>query len=443
MVSTTLDGPVVPRDVHNIVLRDVRFHSPIKRVTSTTNFALITIGIREGEYTTWVGSWDQSSQSIEGASPSSALDDARHGMRLKSEQSVVVKVEVTGSPQTLQGARVNFLLARVGGRSGQARPLVAAGAQVADADTATALSALETQVNSGLSEWEESVQLTDPVGLVTSGTFQGRLQLDTAIQISLQRFTGNWVEVAGEAISIGSDGLTVASTDGLLSSSGGITATAPSISTLYYAYVGEDGLRLSATAPSSNLGTLYLGTDSTTSQWRFAGWVYVNGSSQFADSETAREVVNYYNRQIARLYTCPAYSDDGLWTSYIQSSVNWAKLNAGTGSDVTFIANGEDSVELIASMRAVLNNIGQTYGVAIGTDFTTAATVEVEATGTNTGVERKNYTAPLDYSPAVGHHTASILGRQNAGIATIYADAARYGAVADPAETYLVGWVMT
>lgn len=166
MPVITLNGPVVPNGTHNVVLRDALFHSPIERVTSKDDYVTLRVGVREDAYTTWIGTWDQSGQSIEGANPVSILDATRPGMRLKSGQAVVVQVFSTGAPQTVVGARVTFRLGLVGGRDGRAKPLVAAGAAVADVNSRMAISALERQINSGgLSEWDDAVELQDPTGV--------------------------------------------------------------------------------------------------------------------------------------------------------------------------------------------------------------------------------------------------------------------------------------
>jgi hypothetical protein len=446
MSTVTLNGPVVARGVHNVVLRDAVFHSPVSRDASAVSYHHITVGIREGEYTSWVGSWDQSVQSIEAGEPRSVLNDGRAGMRLKAGQAIVVMVETVGSPATLSGSRLNFTLALVGGRDGPAKPLVAAGALLADSNSRTALATIERQINDGgLSEWEEAVQLVDPVTQGTAGTFQGRLQRDSSTQISVQRWSGDWIEVGGEFLAIGTSGAVLTTSDGLLSSAGAITSTAPSSSTLYYVYVGavdgEAQLRLSATAPTRVGGIYYLGAASNEARWRFVGWAYLNASTQFTDSETAREVVNYHNRVRVRLLNCPAYNNGNAQTSYTQASTTYAKVNGGTNSDVSFIANGEDAIPLEVTMRAVLNVVGGIHGPAIGIDGVT----DVETSGNclQAGSERIHTTVPRVYAPtSAGRHVASLLGRQSSGTATIYADIARNGASADPKQTFISGWAM-
>ena len=164
-MSITFNGPVVPLDVNNEILRDALFHSPIERLPNRTSAHLIEIGVREGAYTTWVGTWDQSQQKVKGATPTSILDEGRKGMRLRAGQAIVVKVTSIGTPASLVGSRITFTLSLVGGRDGPAKPLIAAGTLVADASTRTSLKALEKQINTGgLAEWDDAVALQDTTG---------------------------------------------------------------------------------------------------------------------------------------------------------------------------------------------------------------------------------------------------------------------------------------
>ena len=231
MSEIVLNGPVIAAGVHNVVLKDALLHSPDQRLSSPRDYYEIKIGIREGAFTSWVGTYDQSAQKVDAADPISILDIDRPGMRLKAGQAIVIKVKPEGTPDTLAGARVNFRLARVGGRDGPAKPLVSSGVAAADPNARTSLATLERQVNR-TAQWEESVQLVDPVAPAPSGAFQGRLQVDSVTQISLQRFGGNWVEVDGRPVSVSSDGLSLISTDELLEATGSVGSTAPSSSTL-------------------------------------------------------------------------------------------------------------------------------------------------------------------------------------------------------------------
>jgi hypothetical protein len=164
MPSTiTIDGPVVPVNADNEVLRDAFLHSPGARVVSSSSYHLIEVGIREGAFTSWIGSWNQSRQKIDAATPTSILDVGRKGMRLKAAQTLVVRVTASGAPLSLRGTGVTFRFALVGGRDGPARALVTSGAIMSDLDSRAAIASLERQINTGgLAQWDETVALLDP-----------------------------------------------------------------------------------------------------------------------------------------------------------------------------------------------------------------------------------------------------------------------------------------
>lgn len=174
MAAITINGPVVPAGVHNVVLRDAQFNSTVSRLTAPADYVKIEVGVREGAYTTWIGTWDQSKQKIDASTPISILDSARLGMRLKEQQAIVVKVTVLGRTSSIVGSRITFRLALVGGRDGPARPLVSAGSTASDPNSRVALAALENQINlGGLSEWEDPVALVDPPGVASIGYVSG------------------------------------------------------------------------------------------------------------------------------------------------------------------------------------------------------------------------------------------------------------------------------
>jgi hypothetical protein len=199
MSSTiTLDGPVVPSDADNQILKDALLHSPIDRFQSESNRYLIEVGVREGVYTSWVGSWDQSSQKVAAGTPTSILDTNRLGMRLKAGQVIVVRVTATGAPFSLRGCAVTLRLALAGGRDGRARPLVASNAQIQDSYTRTAVAALERQINTGgLAQWDESVALRDPAEIAGPAL---RLPAVTPVQITANQNDYNPAGLASAAV---------------------------------------------------------------------------------------------------------------------------------------------------------------------------------------------------------------------------------------------------
>lgn len=367
MTTITINGPAIRKGLHNVVLREALIHSPSRRLSNANSYHRVRVGVREGQFTSWIGTWNQATQKLEAASPQSILDEGQRSRRMKSGQAIVIEIKAEGTPPSLSGCRLDLRFAQVGGRGGQAKPLVNSGAQVADPNSRSAIVTLERQINGGLSEWEDSVQLIDPVSLAGTGTFQGRMQRDSSTQISVQRYNGNWIEVDGEAVSIGDDGLSITTSDPLVEASGGVGSSTPGANTLYYVYVSASGIRLSGTAPSRYRGVYYLGDSGSARLWRFVGWVRTDASTQFVDDETDRLVVNYYNRLRTSVLLTPDYNDNNGPTTYTTTSTTWVVKETGS-----YIANGEDTIHLFAF--AVVDNSGANLSyVGIGENSSTDA----------------------------------------------------------------------
>src|SRR5437016_14441337 len=72
-----------------------------------------------------------------------------------------------------------------------------------------------------------------------TNAMQGRLQADSTTQMSLQRYSGDTVEVNGLNVSIGTSGITRLTTDNLITSTGADAGAAMAVSTLYYVYLSN------------------------------------------------------------------------------------------------------------------------------------------------------------------------------------------------------------
>jgi hypothetical protein len=444
MAELVLNGPAIPRDTHNVVLRDALIHSPVARGISRTDYYKVDVGVREGEFTTWIGTWREDEQPLASATPLCILDDDRRSMRLREKQSIVVRITPEGTPASLVGTRVNFRLGRVGRKDGANKALVSGGASVRDANTRTALSTMERQINTVLSEWEDGVQLRDPVPLVSVGTFQGRLQVDSTTVITLQPYVGDWIEVNGAAVSITNDAPTIdgfevdASADTLLAATGEIGTTSLSSDTLYYVYVHATlGLRCSTTSPTAVNGVKYLNDTDSGPDWRFCGWVRTNGSTQFVDDSTNRHLVNYYNRRVKHIILTPAYADGNSETTFTETGTSYSAANSGTGSTGSYIANGEDAVRAQVSGRMVNSGANDTC-LGIGDNSTTAAAAAIEHTGTSEAPASTQYAS----IPSEGYRTISMLTAVSGGTGTYTADFARRGSAADPIGTVLIAEIM-
>lgn len=283
-------------------------------------------------------------------------------------------------------------------------------------------------------------------GGTVTGIMQGRLQRDSATQVSLQRYCGDIVEINGSDVSLGASGIALSSTDNLITSTGADAGSAMAVNTLYYIYLSNgtaspfpSDLRASTTAPTSFNGVKYLGASGNAANWRFMGYVRTidnAGSANFVDSETQRFVVNHYNRLKANLFTCPAYNDNDTQTTYTTTSTTWTPANGGTGSKVEWVGNGEDEVTLSVHGVCQIGGLNNAR-LGIGIDSTSTAAASVVPT---TSLVPMSCSAVA--GKTVGHHSSDILVSVSGSTGTYRADDVRNGGSSDPKQTYLIGQIM-
>jgi hypothetical protein len=422
----------------NEVLRGVSIYSGDDRARSATDYHVVRVGMKVSGNVEWLATWDQRSQAMREGEPLSILPASREGMRLPQDSVIVGEVTTIGFPTPLRGSSVDLDLSLTGGSTLGRRALVSLGAN-SSRDVQTLADGVNT---SGVAEKVVRIPLGE-AREIPEGAFQGRVQMDSTTQISLQRYGGNWIEVDGGLLALGSSGVTCLTTAGLLSSNGTLTSTAPSSSTLYYVYVGHVGderplLRLSATAPSLHRGAYYLGNGEATRMWRFVGWVYLNASTQFSDDTTNRLVVNYYNRLLKPIELKPGYADDNAATTYTTTSTTWTPANAGTNATGSYISNGEDGVCIVAFSTAS-NSGANTTRIGIGEN--SAATAASSAAMVGTTIQE--ISCVYATVPAVGRRTVVLLVNVTAGTGTYLADGARTGGTSDPVLTGLYAQVRT
>lgn len=273
--------------------------------------------------------------------------------------------------------------------------------------------------------------------------FEGRVQRDSATQVSLRRFNGRGVCVNGEMVGIPSGGMVRAQSDNRIDGTGGDAGAALAVNTLYYVYISNaqasfspSSIRLSTVAPSDLRGVKYLGTSGNAANWRFCGWVRTidnGGTPNFADSATQRLVVNYYNRLDVEIGpVCPGYNDNNTVTSSNRVEAgagNWAKSNGGTGTTTQFISNGEDAIQIDFQATAK-ETPGQTCGIGVAIDGLDPVVAAFFGAIVNDFEQLHGSRKVLI---AAGYHTLDMVDAcDSAGTLTIWWDFVRLGAAADP-----------
>lgn len=263
----------------------------------------------------------------------------------------------------------------------------------------------------------------------------------------------DWLDA--HAIGISGDGagasvfdVKARSDDSTINADGTDSGSPPAVETFYYVYwdLAADSLVLCLEAPTQqNDGSFRLGTNaSTIAKFLLVGWVQTidDGTAHagFVDSDSARLVASYYNRQRKRLFTCPAYSDNNAKTTYAKgAAAAFDYIHAGAGDFVRYITNGEDCAEMTAvfTADAALAGVVQ-VGISDNADKSPsviAGMPNLELAGSSVSCSMRDAIAAPSLKKAELLYFGAAI--------TFVADYARNGAVADPAATYLVGSVMS
>lgn len=434
----------------NSVLEEVTIYSDTERTRSGSNYVVIEACVRREDKIQVIGTYRQDTQTIPEGEAIPILEADRARMRLKKDEALVVRITTTNYPTSLQGMAVDFVTTLVGNESGTVRPLVSVGTTQGDVRGRSGLDELTAKLNvSGVARRTYTVALTDPLdGVLVRGaalpTFQGRVQVDSTTTISLRRYTGDVCVVNDELVSIGESGLSLTTSVSLIDSNGAATGSGPGSGTLYCLYLGNStgaggspSIRLSSTLPSLGRGGLYLGTAGAGVNWRFIAYAYLNGSTQFVSDTTNRNVINYYNRRRLSILLRPGYQDDNAADTFTETSTTWTAANAGSGSTGSYVANGEDAVEIHAFTTCSASAATGGY-MGIGDNSTTTAVVAGECDST------VDFNIAVSYRsiPAAGYRTVSMLTAVTGGTTTYDADEGRMGSATDVCLTALTATVM-
>lgn len=280
-------------------------------------------------------------------------------------------------------------------------------------------------------------QALELVGDSVSGLFEGYMQRTDATTLTLHRYNGRNVMVNRELLHIPEDGVKLVSSDNLITSTGGNAGVSMSANTLYYVY-GSNGqanlwpkqMRASTTAPSMINGVKYLGTSGNAKNWRFIGWVYPTNTG-FKDDETARLVVNQYNRRRLYGFLNPGYNDNASVTTANFTNLAFAPIGGNAGK-FEFLGTGEDSIEY--EFNALLSaSSGERAFIGVGYDSDNNAAT---AMGTPEGADTIEITTGRAFIPPVGYHYFQALACVTGGTGTVYIDSPRRGSASDPSASF-------
>ena len=243
--------------------------------------------------------------------------------------------------------------------------------------------------------------------------------------------------------------------DNLLTAAGADSGGAMAVNTTYAVYVSDPtvayqpaSVRASATLPVRVNGVYYLGAAGDAAKWRFCGWVRTidnGGVPEFTNTVLQRFVINYYNKRTLKLFRCPGYLDDNLQTTYTAQKAAWGVIKANDYA-LEWIDNGEDGSPFRAQISWAATLVTHFVYIGIGLDSITSP----KASGQDitaplaTGIDVYSYPTSTIADPHATPGTArsaNYLCWTNNNVETIFADDDRKGAAADPAITYIEGWV--
>ena len=251
--------------------------------------------------------------------------------------------------------------------------------------------------------------------------FQARLDTTDGVSntLTLRQYAGNKVVVSGITVPIPNAGMSRNVADNLIDAAGADSGAPGAANTLYYVYISNQkasfspsSIRLSSTAPSLVNGVKYLGSTGNALNWRFVGWVRLNATPNFEFSDVYAGIVNYYNRLLVRLFTCPGFVNDGSSRDWAPPSPNvWTAFNNGVGNLLRFISNGEDAITLLMSADGVGGGTNAFSGIGID------GTKNVEAAADITNQQINGYNCPTYQSILFteGVHTAEMSGATDGG----------------------------
>jgi hypothetical protein len=249
--------------------------------------------------------------------------------------------------------------------------------------------------------------------------FQARLKTDLAgvsNTLTLGQCNGNKVVVSGQTVTIPTLGLTTLVTDHLITAAGADSGAAGVASTLYYVYLSNKKatfapgtIRLSATPPTLVNGVKYLGNAGNALNWRFVGWVRLNGTPQFESSQLNALIVNQYNQRQQSIFATPGYNDGVDFGSFSQpAAAVWAAAASGP-SRISFISDGISAARIRCSAIVEPQGVGVgDMSLGIGVDSTTTSPVQTNNNFNGSGVWPVT-TPPYDPTLAEGYHTLDMV----------------------------------
>jgi len=284
-------------------------------------------------------------------------------------------------------------------------------------------------VSNGAGGWDILAQTIDTATLVSDNAIQkiqvalgaGRFEYSSATVCKLMPFDGNYICFpSGDSIAIGASGISTTYNSAVVN---GTAAQTLAASTLHYAYVYNNAGTLvidwSTTGPAWDATTgIRIKTSDATRV--LVGMAYANGSSQFDDSATQRNVASWHNRRSRRMIN--VFTIDRTY-----ASVSWGEVNSEIRCG--FVTWSSDAVSFAANI--ILKQVGggsENHVGSVTLDGSLAPTAwgqigDQDAEGNHT------FSVTRYFEPSVGKHYASVVAKAIAGSADYSSDSELTGLV--------------
>lgn len=177
---------------------------------------------------------------------------------------------------------------------------------------------------------------------------------------------------------------------------------------------------------------------------RYVGTFRATSTTTTEDSDIRRNIINYYNRVVAKMHVCPNFNSADTDQEYIFTGTTFAKAEP-TQAALDFISNGEDSILFVAKLGGSYGSVSDgSVHVATGIDGITDINNDDAMTLIAATAARNSIQTPDERQLSEGRHTADLLLCQPSGLTTVHvlASSAFRGATTSHPVTYLEATIM-
>jgi len=202
----------------------------------------------------------------------------------------------------------------------------------------------------------------DRASLSTNSANCGRLSRASATQINFGPFNGNVIQINGAYYPIPAAGVNANNTNIYVD---GVAAQNLAINTTYFVYLFNNGGTLTidysttSYAIDSTAGNVGVAIKTGDSSRSLVGMIRTNASAQFADSNSQRFLLSWFNRAHKWFSALPG-------SPYTVSSTSYT--DAGQGTQGQFLSWADETITCMATAAVSVTVAGHYVQIALGVD---------------------------------------------------------------------------